>query len=182
MHYLKQWTVEDYLTLWRTGQYRTIEQVGYNIDWTIARYASALDVLKTNPYDVSHIHGNLLLNEGITALLNLLTGGAETAFNNAGAYIGVGDSNTAASASQTGLQAASNKTYKAMQATYPIISSQSVTFRSQFTTSEANYAWEEFTIANGNSDSADNLNRKVSAQGTKASGQTWTIDAVLTFS
>lgn len=175
-------TVEDYLRLWKTGKVAAFDRASYRIDWTITRYANALKALKNDPYDQSFIEGNLLLNEGITALLNLLTGAAETAFNNANSYIGVGDSNTAASASQTGLQAASNKTYKAMEATYPTIAAQTVTFRSVFGTADANYAWEEFTIASGNSDTADNLNRKVSAQGTKASGQTWTVDAQIVWS
>ena len=154
----------------------------YRTHWTIRKYADDEALARDEPYEVSEIHGNLLLNEGITALANLLTGAAETAYNNANTYIGVGDSATAASASQTGLQASSNKTYKGMQATYPLISSQTITWRAQFTTSEANYAWNEFTVANGNSDSGDNLNRVVSAQGTKSSGQTWTVDVAITFS
>ena len=131
-------------------------------------------------YEITGTNGNLALNEGITALLNLLIGSAETSFSNGNAYIGVGDSSTAASASQTGLQASSNKLYKAMESSYPSISSQTVTWRAQFGPSEANFAWNEFTVASGNSDSADNLNRIVSAQGTKASGQTWTTDIAIT--
>ncbi len=65
---------------------------------------------------------------------------------------------------------------------YPSRSSQTVTWRSVFGSSEANFSWNEFTVANGNSDSADNLNRKVDAQGTKASGQTWTLDLSITLS
>lgn len=182
MHVIREWTVEDYLTLWRTGKHAELDKVFYRTHWLINRYANDLAALRERPYDRSEIHGNLLLNEGITALLNLLTGAAETAFSNANAYIGVGDSSTAASASQTGLQAATNLLYKGMQASYPTISGQTVTFRSQFTTSEANFAWNEFTVASGNSNSADNLNRVVSAQGTKASGQTWTVDCAITFS
>jgi hypothetical protein len=111
---------------------------------------------------------NLLLNEGINALWTLVCGTGETKFDNTNAYIGVGDSSTAASASQTGLQAASNKSYKAMDATYPTYgSSQKATWRSTFGTSDANFDWNEITVANGNSDSAKNLNRKVQAMGTK---------------
>jgi hypothetical protein len=51
-----------------------------------------------------------------------------------------------------------------------------------FSGSEANYAWNEFTVANGNSDSAKNLNRLVSAQGTKTSGQVWQVDVEITLS
>ena len=92
------------------------------------------------------------------------------------------DSDTAAAATQTGLQAATNKAYAAMAATYPQVSNQTMTFRAVFTELVANYDWREMTVANGNSDSAKNLNRKVSSQGTKASGQIWTLDLAITFS
>jgi len=118
--------------------------------------------------------GNLLLNEGINALWALVAGTGETKFDNTNANIGVGDSNTAADATQTGLQAATNKLYKAMDASYPTYgSSQKVTHRSTFGSAEANFTWNEITVANGNSDAAKNLNRKVQAMGTKASGTSW---------
>lgn len=120
---------------------------------------------------LKRIKGNLLLNEGINAAWNLICGAGGTAFNNANSYIGVGDSNTAASASQTGLQASSNKLYKAMDTSYPTSgSSQQAVWRSTFGSSDANWAWNEITVANGNSDSATNLNRLVQSMGTKASG------------
>jgi len=120
---------------------------------------------------------NLLLNEGINALWQLvcLSGGcAVYHFDAANAYIGVGDSSTAAAASQTALQAAGNKLYLAMDSTYPTYgTSQKATWRSTFSSAQANFAWEEITVASGNSDSSVNLNRKVSAMGTKTSGSTW---------
>ena len=112
---------------------------------------------------------NCLLNEGITALLNLLIGAAETAFSNANAYTGVGDSATAAAAAQTGLLASTNKAYHAMDATYPQVSNQTVTFRSTFASGEANFDWNEATIVSAATDAGDNLNRKVQAMGTKTS-------------
>ena len=165
----------------------------YQTRWTIRRYADDVAVAAGTPTPVvdadgnelpaiSEIDGNLLLNEGIALLLDLLIGAGGTAYNNANSYIGVGDSSTAESASQTGLQAASNKTYKAMQATYPSRSAQTVTWRSVFASGDANYAWNEFTIVNASSDTGTNLNRKVSSQGTKASGQTWTVDVTVTIS
>lgn len=150
--------------------------------WTVTRYASREDYEARRAYSESKVEHNLLLNEGISALLNLLTGAAETAYSNANSYLGVGDSNTAAAATQTGLQAATNKTFIAMEATYPQISAQTVTWRAVFDTGDANYNWREFTVVNGNSDAADNLNRVVSDQGTKASGQVWTLDVSLTIS
>ena len=132
---------------------------------------------------ISEVAGNMLLNEGIGELLDLACGlGTPTAFSNANAYIGVGDSVTAEAATQTDLQAASNKTYKAMAATYPQRSAQTVTWRSVFGSADANYAWQEFSVANASSGTGKNLNRKVSNQGTKASGQTWTLDLAITLS
>lgn len=158
-----------------------IEKLKYQTHWTIRKYASDADFEAGKPFHTAEIDGNLLLNEGIGELLDILCGlGTPTAFSNANAYIGVGDSSTAESAAHTGLQASTNKLYKAMQASYPSRSGQTVTFRAVFTSAEANYAWNEFTIANGNSDAAKNLNRKVSAQGTKAAGQTWTVDVSVT--
>jgi hypothetical protein len=70
-----------------------------------------------------------------------------------------------------------------MEAGYPAVTNQSVNFRSVFGSSEANFAWEEFSVMNGADETtAKNLNRKVSAQGTKASGQTWQLDLTITFS
>lgn len=85
-------------------------------------------------------------------------------------------------ATQTGLQASTNKVYRTMAATYPSRAAQTVTWRGVFTGSDANYAWREFTVANGTSDSASNLNRKVDGQGAKANGQTWTLDLAVTLS
>lgn len=169
------------------------ESFKYQTKWMIRRFAddAAFEAGTPTPVvdadgnelpAVSEIDGNLLLNEGIALLLDLLIGAGGTAYNNANSYIGVGDSSTAESASQTGLQAASNKTYKAMQATYPSRASQTVTWRSVFASADANYAWNEFTIVNASSDTGTNLNRKVSSQGTKASGQTWTVDVTVTIS
>lgn len=124
------------------------------------------------------VEGNLALQEGIVALFNLLAGETETAFDNSNAYLGVGDSSTAAADTQTGLQASTNKLYKAMDVSYPVVGAaadKKVTFRATFGSSDANFAWEEWTVANGNSDSADNLNRKVESLGTKGSGSSWQL-------
>lgn len=151
--------------------------------WTITKFADDEDFRLGEHYEKSVVEGNLLLNEGITEFLNLLTGGAGTAFSNANARLGVGDSTTATAATQTALQAPANKLYKTMEAGYPQVSNQSVVFRSVFGSSEANFAWEEFSVMNGADEAtAKNLNRKVSSQGAKASGQTWQLDLTITFS
>ena len=140
---------------------------------------------------IDEVEGNLLVNEGIQRLedLSMISTGlvsnqvANNAWNTA--QLGVGDSSTAEAATQTELQAATNRFYAGMNSTFPSRSGQQVTFTSDFTTANANYVWAEWTIANTSSGSPPsgtiNLNRKVAALGTKASG-TWTLTAQLTLS
>ena len=146
-----------------------------------AAVSSAL-LRKYVPAELEHdIPGNLLLNEGIQTMLDLMAGeGSPTAFSTANARVGVGDSNTAAAATQTDLQAATNKTYKAMNGTYPNRTNQTMDWQSDFTSGEANYAWNEWVIDNGAS-AAKTLNRKVESLGTKTTG-TWTMTASVTIS
>lgn len=148
--------------------------------WIIEKYKDDVAFARGDWYAREIIRGNLLLNEGINAIWTLVTGGSETAYSNANARIGVGNSATAAAATQTALQGASTA-FKAMDATYPSISGQTVSFRSTFGSTEGNFAWEEFTVDNGTTPNK-NLNRLVSSQGTKASGQTWTVTLQLTLS
>ena len=157
---------------------RMIERIQENAVWRIEKYDA-----QGKLFEVAEFKGNLLLNEGINDIWNKVAGVAGTAFDESNAYLGVGDSDTAAAASQTGLQAASNKLYKAMDGDYPTYgTSQQIVFRATFGSSDANWAWEEFTVANGDSDSDVNLNRKVQSQGTKSSGQTWVLTLTITLS
>lgn len=138
--------------------------------------------------------GNLLMYGGASCLWQCLIGnGTGTAaqtltfFNNGNAYIGVGDSSTAEAATQTDLQAATNKLRKAMDATYPLHTdattsgAATITFRSTFGSSDANYAWAEWGVFNGSS-GGRMLNRKVQSLGTKASGATWVFTVTITLS
>ncbi len=136
---------------------------------------------KVQPYDVSEINGNLLLNEGITRLQNLLTGGGGTNYGNAAAWLGVGNNSGTAAAVQTGLSG-SSEAYRPMEGGYPSIANQTTTWRSVFNSGDGNFNWLEFTVANGSGNSAENLNRRVSDQGTKVVGQTWTLDLAITWS
>lgn len=129
------------------------------------------------PYEHIERDGNLLMTAGATILWNLLIGAGGTVFSNANAYLGVGDSTTAASAGQTDLQAATNKLRKAMDATYPQVSTNTCVFRSSFGSSDANWAWAEWATFNASS-SGTMLNRKVEALGTKSTG-TWTLTVTL---
>jgi hypothetical protein len=129
------------------------------------------------PYEVRYGEGNCLLNTGIDEMWDLICGGSANHFDNDGAQIGVGDSATAADASQTDLQAAANKTYKGMDSGYPSSASQKATFKSTFGASEANYTWNEWVVKQAASGKC--LNRKVENLGTKTGG-TWTIQVEIT--
>jgi hypothetical protein len=140
------------------------------------------------PYEVIERDDNLLMYGGASALWQQLIGsGAITAYSNANAYIGVGDSTTAAAATQTDLQAATNKLRKAMDATYPLHTdgttsgAASIVFRSTFATTDANFAWQEWAVFNASS-TGRMLNRKVESLGTKTSSAAWTLTVTITLS
>ena len=105
--------------------------------------------------------------------------GTGTIFNNANAKLCVGDSTTAFAVAQTDLQAATNKLRKAMDATYPTIATNAITFKATYGGTEANWAWNEWGIANAAS-AGTLLNRVVEYNGTKLSGQTWVFQVTLT--
>jgi hypothetical protein len=146
------------------------------------------------PYEVVTREGNLLLIGGASVQWQTLIGNGTTTagqaltyYNNANAAIGVGDSTTAESHTQTDLQAAANKTRVAMDATYPqhtdttgTVGSKSIVFRATFGTSEANWAWQEWGLFNSASAGIGRmLNRKVESLGTKTSAATWVITITL---
>ena len=178
---------------------KTIDKVGWKAKWRIHKFndadnkiASALHAglattealrlykdafLATEEWDT-----NLALNEGLQELIDIICGiGTPAAWSNTNARLGVGDSNVAEAATQTGLQAATNKTFKAMDATYPQRSGQSAEWRATFGSGDANFAWEEYTVVNGADDTGKNLNRKTSSKGTKASGESWVLSLQITF-
>lgn len=132
------------------------------------------------PFEVVEREGNCALNAGITLLLNILIGDDTTnLFSNTYAELGVGDSATAAAAAQTDLQAAVNKAWKAMDAGFPTVSGQTVTFQASFGADAGNYAWNEWAIRENQTNTL--LNRKVGDLGTK-SGKTWTLQVEISLS
>lgn len=148
--------------------------------------------LLTAPDELIVIDGNLLVYGGASVQWQTLIGNgtatagqALTYFSNAQAAIGVGDSATAAAATQTDLQAATNKLRKAMDATYPqhtdgvVVGAASIIFRSSFATGEANWTWNEWGIFNSATPATGRLlNRKVQSLGAKTSG-TWQLTLTL---
>ena len=159
------------------------ESLTWKVDWTIEKFR---DWNRESPYAVVHGHGNLLVYGGASALWQRLIGTGVTAFDNTNAYIGVGDSSTAAAATQTDLQAVTNKHREAMDATYPqhtdgtgSSSNAQITYKSTFETGDANFTWSEWGIFNA-STSGRMLNRKVFSGGTKTSSDTWSLTITIT--
>ena len=172
----------------RVMTHATVEKRTEDYDETLARYlargasqfeAETRAALEVRPYEIVVGDYNAMVNNGIDLALLLLVGGGGTAFNNANARLGVGDSATAWAAAQTDLQAATNRLRKGMLATFPQTGTQVQTFRSDFLTGEANWVWNEWGIFNSGS-GVTMLSRKVEALGTKVSG-TWTLTAEFRF-
>lgn len=121
---------------------------------------------------------NLFLTSGINELWKLFSGQSVNVFNNANATIGIGDSAAAAVDTQTDLQAGANKTYKAMDATYPTVpAAKQIQYRATFGSADANYVWNEFVLKHNGS--AICLDRGVQALGTKVGGTTWVATLTL---
>lgn len=147
-----------------------------------------IQFLKNNmPYEIKVSEGNLFLNEGMDEIWRLATGqGAPTAYSNANARIGVGNSNAIAIRTQTGLQGGSTA-FASMEAGYPTApgenaggTGRAVSFKASFGAAEANFDWEEWTVDNG-AVANKNMDRKVESNGTKA-GDTWTLTVEISLS
>ena len=151
--------------------------------WALEKFNSDLSLKSGVPDEVLDLGENTLLNQGINKLWQLCSSGSSGRWGTTGAYIHVGNSTVAASASQTALQGAS-KAASTMMSGYPIAgSSQGIVFKSQFGSTEANFAWYELSVVNGSSDTAGvNMNRKVQSMGTKVSGATWQVTCTVTLS
>lgn len=134
---------------------------------------------ESTPYATEEFEENLLLNSGIQNLWNLATSLGGTAWANANTNLGVGDSSTAEAATQTALQGAS-QAYEKQLAGFPSLANETISFKSSFGPAEANFAWNEFDIVTASGTGGTALNRKVSAQGTKTSGQNWTLEVDVT--
>ena len=155
------------------GAIERMSKAGASIEEIIAKYPDRF-------INESRFERNVFLNEGIQQIWDDVCGLATvTKWDNANARVGVGDdSATAEDATQTGL-IGTNTAFASMDSGYPTRTDQTVDFRGTFGGTEANFAWEEFTVDNGATDDI-NLCRKLSSQGTKTSGQTWILTISLT--
>jgi len=166
--------------------------------WHLKKYHK-LDIDQIAPDTVPDeemvVRKNLLMYGGVSCLWECLIGNGTTTagqnltyFNNGNAAVGVGDSSTAAAATQTDLQSASNKTRVGMNASYPqhtdgvTSSANTITFQSSFGSGTANYAWNEVAVFNSTTAATGRmLNRLVQSFGSKNSG-TWAMTVQVTIS
>lgn len=120
-----------------------------------------------------------LTNAGRDFMTAATTTAAATPFNATNSHIGVGDSTAVFAATQTDLQAATNKFRKVMDASYPTTAGNVLTFRATFGTADANFAWQEWGVFNA-ATGGTMLNRKVESLGTKPNTQSWQFTVTLT--
>lgn len=151
-------------------------KVPIHAKFLIEKYASDEDFKEKTAYDISEFKDNKFLVEGINELWKLACSTlSPTAYDTANARVGVGDSTVTEDETQTALQSSTATSLVAMDTGYPdVATSKTAKFRGTFDGDTANFSWQEFTVDNGNT-ANKNLNRKVSNQGTKTSGQTWVL-------
>lgn len=120
---------------------------------------------------------NAYVNAGGVLLLNLLIGAGGTVFSNANAYIGVGDSSTATTATMTDLQASSNKARVAMNSTYPSLSGQTMTWQASIPSGTAEWGTGIQEIGLFNASSGGTMLCRVAQNlGVKGASTVWTIN------
>lgn len=118
-------------------------------------------------------------DKGAIAIASLFCGDAVVnAFNSTNARIGVGDSTTVFSATQTDLQAATNKFRKLIDSA-PARTNNTIDYVATFQSSEANFAWNEMALFNSSSGDYMATRRVLTGFGTKTSSNTWTVTLTL---
>jgi len=119
-----------------------------------------------------------MLNVGRDEIPKALAG-TGTAYNAGQGHLCMGDSTTAYNASQTNLQAATNKWREPFDGA-PNVSSNVFTAIATVLGPDANFSWQEFGMAN-HLTAGTMFNRLVSNQGTKSVGAVWQLTMQITF-
>lgn len=142
------------------------------------------------PYLETQVEHNLLTTAGIGRIVTLLNAGTGNLIASTTVRVGTGNGAGSAAIGDTDLSAAAGSANRWFQTCTVTVPSNVLTFVAVFGTADGNYAWNEWgadvgtaTVSSGNTVGAVLLNHKTSiAQGTKASGQTWTATATITIS
>lgn len=138
----------------------------------------------------SFVSGNLLTTAGLGRIATLVTAGTGNLISSTTARVGAGNGAGSAAIGDTDLGAAAGSANRWFQTCTVTIPSNVWTFAATFASADGNFAWNEFgidigtaTVTSSATVNAVLLNHKTSiAQGTKASGQTWTATATITIS
>lgn len=128
-----------------------------------------------------------LVNDGRNFIAAILIANPTNLFDVTKATIGVGNSATVYSATQSNLVAVgtANTEYNVVDIA-PTVATNVLTFVATFGTAEANFAWQEWGVFNTTGSPTTNgttlimLNRKAESLGTKTTAQSWEITATLT--
>lgn len=148
--------------------------------------------LNVKPYASTVVEGNLITTAGWTRASNLLTNqGGTQALTATATRIGAGNGGGTAAAGDTDLSASAGSANRWFQVVSGAgtVSTNTLAFSATFASADGNFAWTEFgidvgtpTVTSGNTVNALLYNHKTSiAQGTKASGQTWSVTATFTY-
>lgn len=158
------------------------EQFKESAIWCITKYASEADKKIGKVLDRVKIDGNALVNEGINELLTILgSAGSGTKYDNTNAYLIVGTGSGATDPSDTEATFTAG-VKQGMEDGYPTYGTdQKITWKASYDGDTANQDWKEFGVLNAETD-GNLLNRKVSDQGTKTSGQVWDLELEITLS
>lgn len=158
------------------------------------------DFLRLNlaPDDIVEVDGNLLTTAGATRIVNLFTAGGAQALTNSRMAVGVGDSTTAATTSDASLggNSSTHSWWQAPDATYPSVSSGTITTNSTFGVNDGNFTagWQEWgwgiataaVSANAVFATATTsgvlVNHKIQSMGIKVSGAIWVLQSSATIS
>ena len=144
----------------------------WKASWEIHKYMEG----ESKPYEISKFGQNVALDTGKAEILDLILGTSVNHFD-ATTQIGVGDAATAEASSQTDLLAVTNKAYSTVSSAPTKVTTtttnDTLSAVASFGAGVAEYDWNEFVIRQGTSTIC--LNRKAATQGTKGTGQTWTV-------
>lgn len=172
---------------------KIVEKIFEKAIWRIARWASDADKKAGKIYSKEEamrlfgapqfttIKGNALVNEGINEMWTVLCSATGAEWDNTNANLIVGTGSGAEDPGDTEATFTAG-VKKGMEASFPTYgTSQKATWKSSYGSGDANQAWNEFGVLNA-ATSGKLMNRKVSAQGTKTSGQTWELTLEITLS
>jgi hypothetical protein len=165
------------------------ERANWHASLEIRRFANDAAYAADQPYETSVADGNLVTTAGWGRITTLVNAGTGNLIASTTARVGAGNGSTAAAVGDTDLSAAagsSNRWFQTCTVTVP--SSNVLQFVAVFASADGNFAWNEWgidigtaTVSSAATVNAVLLNRKVASNGTKASGQTWTATATITF-